>query len=175
MENIAKIMDCYTMATLTHYFYLTFFTWTNTMAYDLYSTLRRLDPNSHAPIKHDESSDQRRFVRFSLYSWLMPALVVSALTAKQFLIDSHAMSYGYRACFVSTNIDLLIFFVLPVALLLAVNVYFLGACISMIRLVDKSTGKYLTRDGNSSSTGDDNKRRLVLFIKLFCLTGREIS
>lgn len=170
IKAILKVLDCYILGTLTHYFYLAFFFWSNTMAYDLHSTLKRLDPSSKAPVKQsgDESSDRRRFARFSFYAWSAPALVVATLSAKQFFTDQHKMSFGYRACFISTNVDLLFFFVLPVAVLLLTNVGFLISCIQMIRTVDKSTGKYLNKDNTSNN---DNKKRLILFIKLFCLTG----
>lgn len=179
VKSIMKIFDCYTIATLTHYFYLTFFTWSNTMAYDLFSTLKQLDPKSSkssgASRLHssNEASARRRFAIYSLYSWSAPFLLVALLTAKQFIIDSaypRVISYGYRACWISSTVDQTLFFVLPVAVLLIINLYFLIACIMMIRLVDKSTGKYLNRD-ESGSTSEDHKKRLILFIKLFCLTG----
>lgn len=166
---------------LTHYFYLTFFIWTNTMAFDLYTTLKRLDPASKSPVRHgsDEASDRRLFIRYSSYAWTTPLLIVGALTCKQFVTERHRMSYGYRACYISTNFDLLMFFVLPVAVILLVNLFFLVMCIRMIRAVDRSTEKYLTQEGSTHSRGEnsnkrggtDNKNRLVLFIKLFSLTG----
>jgi G protein-coupled receptor Mth (Methuselah protein) len=159
-----EIFDCYIFGVLTHYFYLAFFVWSNTMAYDLYRTLNRLDPKSQAPVKMDPSDDRRKFLIFSLYSWVTPLLLVAILIGKQFF--QHRMSYGYRICFVSTNVDLFVFFVAPVALILLVNFYFLTICIFMIRKVDKSTGKYLNKENTK-----ENKQRLILFIKLFILTG----
>lgn len=145
------------------------------MAFDLYSTLRRLDPASKAPVKHgsDEASDRRQFIRYSSYAWATPGLIVIVLTCKQFVADRHRMSYGYRACYISTNIDLLVFFVLPVAIILFANLFFLIMCIKMIRTVDRSTGKYLGSESSKrgGGGGGDDKNRLILFVKLFCLTG----
>ena len=74
---------------------------------------------------------------------------------------------------------------IPVALILIFNVFFLTRSIISIRNVDKMTSKFLKKDKDSSTTSGDisntknkklksntsEKNRLILFFKLFILTG----
>jgi hypothetical protein len=193
----SKSLDCYILGLLTHYFYLAFFTWSNIMAYDLYKMFLVISSSKTSTIKHND--DRRHFIMYSIVGWAFPILVIIGLIIKQFIYKM--MAYSYKACFISSQIDLLIFFVAPIFIILSANSYFLIYTIISIRKVDKLSRKYLRRD-NSSKNNDTsssliekealsnqnvkktikhcekkvdenagNKKRLILFLKLFILTG----
>lgn len=190
MQNLVKVIDCYVLGLLTHYFYLSFFTWSNVMAYDLYKTLNKLSPNSKSFVS-DSGSDGKKLFVYSLYAWLLPMVLVSGLFSKQLFI--HQMSYAYNNCFISTSIDLLVFFVAPVAFILLFNLYFLLISVNLIRQVDQVTKKYLNNKPNrneyidmdsektrldrsaakkqTDESNKNEKKRFLLFLKLFILTG----
>jgi hypothetical protein len=187
--NVFNINDmltsCYVLACFTHYFYLTFFAWTNVMAFDLYKMFIVLDSKKKSSSGTNDDMDAKkiRFFKYSVFAWLVPLLICLILIIKQFITNN--LSYAYKSCFISDQKDLLIFFVIPVALILLFNVFFLTRSIISIRNVDKMTSKFLKKDKDSSITSGDisntnykklksntsEKNRLILFLKLFILTG----
>jgi len=187
--NVFNINDmltsCYVLACFTHYFYLTFFAWTNVMAFDLYKMFIVLDSKKKSSSGTNDDMDAKkiRFFKYSVFAWLVPLLICLILIIKQFITNN--LSYAYKSCFISDQKDLLIFFVIPVALILIFNVFFLTRSIISIRNVDKMTSKFLKKDKDSSITSGDisntnykklksntsEKNRLILFLKLFILTG----
>ena len=205
-----KSYECYLMSLFSHYFHLSFFSWSNIMAYDLYKMFTILSASKNSKktsksILNDESDNKIIFIKYSLYGWLMPLIIVAGLFLSQFLWMR--MAYSFKTCFISNPIDLLGFFVMPICILLFLNIYFLICSITSIRSVDKLSKKYLRKDydsnkehGEASSSltdpqqttsttfneissksktrkipkSDNNtgdKKRLVLFAKLFILTG----
>ena len=105
---------CYIFGILTHYFYLSFFLWSNVLAYDLYQTLGSLLKSGNR-IKEDRN---KILIFYSIYAWSMPLIIVIALILKQFLSKSTYLSYGFGVCFISQSMDRLIFFIIPVNLIL---------------------------------------------------------
>ena len=96
------------------------------------------------------------------------------------------ISYAFQTCFIAEKIDLLIFFILPVSAVLFSNIFFLIHSIDSIRRVDRATKKILKKEPNENSkdcsakvkkkkpttqTNNQEKNRLVLFLKLFVLSG----
>ena len=190
----SKSLDCYILGLLTHYFYLAFFTWSNIMAYDLYKMFLVISSSKTSTIKHND--DRRHFMVYSIVGWVFPIIVIIGLIIKQFIYKM--MAYSFKGCFISSQIDLLIFFVAPIFIILLANSYFLIFSIISIRKVDKLSRKYLRSDNSSTKNNDTsssliekealsnqnvkktikqvdentgNKKRLILFLKLFILTG----
>ena len=86
------------------------------------------------------------------------------------------MSYGFKQCFISSSIDLLLFFVAPICIILFFNFIFLISSFHSIHVIHKSNKKYLSRDDSNINLVDqnaflENKKRLILFLKLSLLTG----
>jgi hypothetical protein len=141
MHNFYK--PCYLMGTLTHYFYLTFFAWTNVMAYDLHEMFSVLTGKSKALLSDDKDENRCKYIRYSAYAWLAPLLIIATLFVEQLCFNK--LSYGINHCFVSDQFDLLLFFIVPVVAVLVANVYYLTSSIIAIRNVDKLSSKYLRR------------------------------
>lgn len=181
------LTSCYILGFLTHYFYLSFFSWSNVMAYDLYrmfSVLSSDKKSKRAVIDDDLEMKNIRFIKYSMYAWFLPLIICLLLVVKQFI--SKNSSYGFKSCFISEPISLLVFFVIPIAIILLSNIFFLLKSIISIKNVDKMTSKFLKKDQENESsaavttasdrkklvkTNNNEKKRLILFLKLFILTG----
>lgn len=171
-ETIGEIFPCYLMSLLTHYFYLTFFVWSNIMAFDLF----KMFTNSS---RISSSDGNKLFLKYSLFSWLTPLVFILVLNLK----NQKSLTYGFKLCFISSSLDLLIFFVLPICLILILNTIFMIVSVRSIKKIDKISKKYLNNEESSvsnngkqekkvnSSQNDNANQRLVLFVKIFLLTG----
>ena len=146
----SKSFDCYLMSMLSHYFHLAFFLWSNIMAYDLFKTFTVLSSSKNSKNFITNNEDKRiQFLKYSLVGWLFPLTIVTVLLFFQFLFNQ--MVYGFKTCFISSQLNLLLFFVLPVCVLLCLNLFFLISSIKSIRGVDKLSKKYLKKDEDLSS------------------------
>jgi len=169
------------------------FTWSNVMGFDLYRMFTNIMGSSAN--SEDKDSRDKRFRQYSMYAWFVPLLFVLAPIGKQF--TSMEISYGLGRCFLSTQIDVLVFFVLPIAVVLLVNLAFLIFTILSILKVDKMSNKVLkikkselemdepADEGKKTNLKEkfnrkihrindsfkSEKKRFFLFIKLFLLTG----
>jgi len=186
---------------LIHYFYLSFFAWSLIMAYDLYKMFTML-LNKSSTSKDDD--DTQTFIRYSIVAWTIPFLLVLLLFSSQF-VPSFKTAYAYGTCFISNQMDILFYFIIPISLILILNAYFLAVSIKSIRRVDSLSNKYLRNDcsnessASQSRSSDNNKngskpfisrfknlkltkknpnikgscekKRTLLFLKLFILTG----
>lgn len=163
------------------------------MGFDLYRMFTKLQSSSHID---DMENRNKRFRKYSVYGWLVPSMILSIVLLKQFIQNN--ISYGFNVCFLSRKIDILIFFVIPIASILLVNFIFLILTIRSILKVDKMTHSVFKKDKSdekekveeSSKMSKYNlkqklnkkmvrlndsfkseKKRFILFIKLFFLTG----
>lgn len=166
------------------------------MGFDLYRMFAVLITSSRAD---DQEQREARFKKYSIYGWLVPFIIVVSLVVKQFMTKK--LSYGFDKCYISETVDILTFFLAPIALILFVNFIFLVLTIRSIVKVDKMTKRVFLKDRSSkaeeetltdanhsklsnfkkmftrktkSSQADaskSEKKRFMLFIKLFFLTG----
>lgn len=156
-KNLKPILACYLAGALTHYFHLAFFIWSNIMAFDLYQLFEQSTMLIHI------YKNQKLFIKYFLYGWLTPLFLIVAMLAKNY----NKISYGYQICFISSSIDLLFFFVLPVCILLGVNMVLVILGIKLVVKID-SSNESIKLD---SERNRKNKHRVVLFLKLFLITG----
>jgi hypothetical protein len=174
-QFIHHALDCYVIGAFIHYFYLSFFAWSLIMAYDLYKMFKML-LNKSSSIKDDD--DTQIFIRYSIVAWAIPFLIVFILFSSQF-VSTFRTAYAYGTCFISNQIDILVYFILPISLILLTNAYFLFVSIRSIRSVDSLSNKYLRRDcSNENSTsqshdGNVNNKSLMSRIRQLKLTNKK--
>jgi hypothetical protein len=170
LQKINDHLGCFIYGLLSHYFHLAFFAWSFTMAYDMFSVFTALtsksdkSPNKKSNLRMNDQSHKSSgglFRKYLLYGWTGPFLVVSLLFATQFLSNggNYRMAYGFGVCFISQQIDLAAFFVLPVLCVLLANFYFLVGSIRSIRSVDRMSKKYLQKDEVTTSSGSANRSK----------------
>ncbi|RNA43130.1 G- coupled receptor Mth2, partial [Brachionus plicatilis] len=165
------IIPCFISGVMTHYFYLVFFLWSNIMAFDLFKMFTKTAQSAPQNIQ----SDSKIFFKYLAMAWLVPVVLIIILLLKNY----NKLSYGFNQCFISSNVDLLIFFVVPIVVVLSMNLVFLVVSIKAITVVDLLKKKYMKNPVPTISFSGlklaqehhSLKKRLVLFLKLFILTG----
>lgn len=184
---------CIGIAVLIHYFFLSAFFWMNVMSIDIWKTFsgRRLSigsKNSHW--------------KYAIYAWGSPAILVSIAVG---LDNTASFPSAYRphyalhkmTCWFGNPTGLLIFFTVPMILLITVNVILFGITIFKIyetsenvQYIKKKTKaeflqasqKYNLQEnedqvvirtaGNSTGiSGKRDKVRFYLYVKLFIIMG----
>ncbi|XP_067051044.1 uncharacterized protein [Acropora muricata] len=132
--------QCKIIAVLLHFFVLCSFTWMNVMAYDVHKTFTSSGGGrgSSHQLQHT-----RRFVRYCIYGWGAPAIVVSTFVIVDQFISKGFVGYGQGEayCFIAEPKAILYFFVVPVALILVFNLFALVHTVLHIVKTRKRTQK----------------------------------
>ncbi|RMZ95825.1 G- coupled receptor Mth2 [Brachionus plicatilis] len=158
LKRIQEILPCYIAAVLTHFFHLNFFIWTSLMAFDLFRMFQKFGKINN---------DDQKFLRYYLISVVMPIIGIALLHLK----NMNKLSYGIKSCFISNGLDILVFFVVPIATVLFLNLLFLIFSVYYVKKADILSAKYFSQDKLSNMNKKNEKSRLLLFAKLFILTG----
>ncbi|CAF0940808.1 unnamed protein product [Brachionus calyciflorus] len=156
-EEINKVLLCFINGLLVHYFYLCFFFWSNILAFDLFNMFKQSSLLTQVKLEKNLISI------YCLYGWLTPFVIVLIMNLKNY----QTISYGYKKCFISSSLDLLLFFVIPVGLIILVNLIFVILSIRLVLKIDKLCETFIYSDVDSKKS----KRRFTLFLKMFIITG----
>ena len=150
---------CRAVAMVMHYGFLASFFWMNVLAFELWKTFTRIE------VRHNEK-DTKKFLFYAFYSWVSPALIV-AIGATGDVLYTHSEfvpGYGKGVCWLTNGSGLLLFFALPIGILLLLNLLLYCLVIKGLAITSKSTA--LVRQNN-----DENKRLLLIFVKLTTIMG----
>ncbi|RWS23954.1 uncharacterized protein B4U80_09710 [Leptotrombidium deliense] len=128
-----KSFECVFVGILIHYFYLASFFWMNVMSFDVW----RVFSESNKLV--NKSS---QFARYSLYAWLTPALIVMLSVTNEFIFSYNEFQpyYGLQNCWISQKKALLVFFALPLFLILFTNLLLFCFTIRSLKKTRKVTG-----------------------------------
>lgn len=149
---------CVAMATIQHFAFLASFCWTNIMALDVTWMLR-------ATLQ--TSSKRKKLIGYTVCAWLVPIAIVSAAIITESLStdlsprDSFSPYYGTTSCWFNGMRGLLVFFLLPVAIMILVNVVMYVLAVVAIVEAAKQT----------KMVNPNLKERLFLAIKLIVVMG----
>ncbi|XP_054157146.1 probable G-protein coupled receptor Mth-like 3 [Oppia nitens] len=157
---------CISVAIIRLYSFLAAFFWMNVLAYDVYKTFTRALKFKISIIKL-KAQENSKFLVYSLYGWLMPALIVSATLVLQINIPDDSPynpSYGRVTCGISHIAPILMFFFIPVSIILTVNVgLFIVTAMKLKRCAEET--RFATRSKAKVTV------RLVLYMKLLTMLG----
>lgn len=148
---------CYLCGVLMHFGYLSSFLWMNVMAYDIYRTF------SEAHCRN--IMKKKTYLKYSLYCWITSLVVTTFSVCFDNLISTQnefRPQYGFPICWFNQRKGLLVFFVLPIFILLMENVIFFTIAAFHIRTVSKQTKMV-----NNFS----DKVRYFLYVKLSVVFG----
>lgn len=160
IDKIYYYTLCMVSAIATHYAFLASFFWNNVLSYDLWCTFSTL--SAVKPIY-----SKTRIIKYSIYGWLTPALIVSTAIIFEYALPYTVLkpNYAHSVCWFSNKIALLVFFALPVALLLIINTVFFITTAVRISILSKTT-----KIAHENGTAKD-KVRFQLYIKLALIMG----
>ncbi|RWS10533.1 uncharacterized protein B4U79_11285 [Dinothrombium tinctorium] len=106
---------CKSVGILMHYFFLCSFFWMNVLSSDIYRTFNTfLHSFEKKPII-------TQIIQYSVYGWVIPAIIVCTALINEIYDTKIAPKYGVVHCWISNRFALLVFFAIPMAILLIVN------------------------------------------------------
>ncbi|XP_064625852.1 uncharacterized protein LOC135486721 isoform X1 [Lineus longissimus] len=157
---IDQFLWCKIAGILVHYFFLVSFMWMNVLAFDLASTFA-----STSIITRDYEHATRRFVKYSVYAWFTPVLIVAvAITFNEAdLAPNLRPLYGKFVCWFGNPSAQLVFFLIPVAIVLVANLVLFMLTLYGICTVQKQA--------KAARKGKKDKYYLFIYFKLFVIMG----
>ncbi|EFX73786.1 hypothetical protein DAPPUDRAFT_14177, partial [Daphnia pulex] len=162
---------CALIAVLIHWSLMAAFFWMNIMGFDMCRTFAgsQIKPRlQHASVTRRRTT----FRSYSLYGWSCPSLIVVVALIVDFcgVTDSGwAPHYGTHQCWICNKNGLGLFFVLPMAVLLTVNlVFFILTAWSIVKHLKMSDMIY---QRNRKSYIVRLRTRFFLYVKLGTIMG----
>ncbi|KAI5721147.1 hypothetical protein M8J77_016905 [Diaphorina citri] len=161
--QLVKGFPCFVTGILMQYFFLCSFFWELIMSFDVWRTLRL----ATAELRVSNGKQWRKFTVYSLICWLVPGLIVMItvlidMSAGGFIQSQYKPDFGVTSCWFGQRLALLIFFALPLAMIMILNILFF---ISSAYMIYSTTS--LTRFTASSST----QRDFRLYVRLALIMG----
>jgi len=150
---------CQATSIFMHYAYLAAFFWMNVLSFDLWSTFAK---TTGSDFKEDP---ERWFLNYSLYGWGSPFVVIVLSVIVNYSVQGpcpYRPGYGEGLCWITNRYGLLLFFAVPLAVLLLLNSIFYVLTVVSIHRISEST-KMVQQQSD--------KVRLILYIKLSAIMG----
>ena len=151
---------CMIIGILQHYAWLAYFFWMNALAFDIASHFNSIQSLVSHMSSCSSTIPWTRLACFMMYSWISPALIVTAAV----LLDrfgQFTVQYGSTtSCWISNPRAVLFFFVIPFSVIILINVLLLGR--SMIVIYRVMTDVHLN---------PTDRNRFCVYIKLMFLMG----
>ena len=149
---------CTIIATVLHYSFLAAFFWINVMSFDIWRTFSQ-DTVSLG-------NKRKKFLFYSIYGWLTPLFIIIVSTIVNWapgMQQIYRPGYAEGLCWITERIALLIFFGIPLALILSINIIFYVLTIRKLVLIAKTT--------KAIQQTNENKQRFTLYVKLSVIMG----
>ncbi|KAG1682325.1 G-protein coupled receptor Mth2 [Nymphon striatum] len=160
MRKSGNSISCMVIGFFVHFSFMAVFIWTNVMSFDIWKTLKCTQPG-----KVSESEQTRRFIKYSIYSWIISLV----LTVPVFVFDNieaipeyYKPKFGRKRCWLSGTTAFLIYFNLPVGLTLFANLIFFVHTVIVLRRLKEQTKMLNVKR---------NENRLRLSLKLLVIMG----
>ena len=146
-----------------HFFWLSVFSWTNILAFDLSQTFGK-----KASMRSDDSSGSL-FLKYSTYGWEIPFARVGTSVLLHLFKDVDGMFenlYGVQySCLLRSGYPVLVAFGVPVAVALIVNIVFFVFTVHGIRSTMKMA-QILKKEHDESDDLEFLKKELYLYIRV---------
>ncbi|XP_015911131.3 G-protein coupled receptor Mth2-like [Parasteatoda tepidariorum] len=153
---------CAGLGMSVYYFFLTSFFWMNAIAFDVWRSFRVVIRELRIT---SNKVPWRRFLLYSLYCWAIPALLtvlVKVFDSTNILPEDLRPSFGHQFCWFGQRKALLLFFEVPLIIVMLLNGAFFA---DVIFVINRATIK-------SGSAQDVNLRRsFAMFTRLALIMG----
>ena len=149
---------CAVIAASIHYAFLASFFWMNVMSFDIFFTFSKGFQRSG-----EKGQSFKRFAYYSLYAWSVPfAIVILAVCLDKLTSSNFRPYYGDGVCWITNADALLVFFLVPIAVILGFNIAFFIVTAKNIYISEHNTAKILRRKESC---------KLFVYIKLSVVMG----
>ncbi|XP_023222656.1 uncharacterized protein LOC111624110 [Centruroides sculpturatus] len=151
---------CVASAILIHYTFLCSFFWNNVLSYDLWCTFSMMRAKK-------PTYSKTKMIKYSIYGWFLPVLIVLLAVLFEYALPESILkpNYAYTVCWFSSKISLLVFFALPIAILLMINTAFFISTAVHIAILSK--GAKISLENSTCK----ERVRFQLYIKLALIMG----
>ncbi|CAH0715419.1 unnamed protein product, partial [Brenthis ino] len=159
---------CYVVAFIIYYAFQTSFFWLNIMCFDIWRTFRGYRGSSN---KRRES---RRFAIYGVYAWGVPAILTACTVGMQFGdVRGNVITPGFGSvrCWFDNWLSELVYFFIPVFVLVVCNSVFFTITAYRIRSIRQETAILKGAESSRSDKLQKDKQRYGLYLKLFVVMG----
>ncbi|XP_068223141.1 adhesion G protein-coupled receptor E2-like [Palaemon carinicauda] len=157
-------VDCIILAAVMYFCFLSAFCWMNATAFDIWYTFRL----TQTQLRVTGGNQWHRFIAYSFYSWLIPALAVAVVVGidiwqPEVIPEDFLPSLGANWCWFGHRKALLVFFALPITVMVILNVVFFTNTARIIAETTTAT--------SSSTTSSHHKNQYKMHMRLAVLMG----
>ncbi|XP_076102107.1 uncharacterized protein LOC143071586 [Mytilus galloprovincialis] len=147
---------CQAIGVLQHYFFLTVFTSFNVCTFHIYRVFT-------TSFSTTANSNIHVLFKYKAYTFGFPAIIVTSNILVTFIYhDYQSIGYGGDLCFIVLKLAAIVTFLCPVGIILLTNVFMFAAAIFNICITPHVT---------SENVSHDKKDNMVIYFKLFAITG----
>lgn len=157
-------IDCIILGGAMYYFFLSSSCWMTATAFDIWHTFRL----TKTELRVTAGNQWHKFIAYSLYAWLLPAValiivVVVDVEQPEGIPEDFLPFLGKNLCWFGHRKALLVFFALPMTILIILNCAFF---ISTARIIAETTSAT-----SQSTTGSHHKNQYKMHMRLAVLMG----
>ena len=146
---------CKILGILDHFLFLASFLWMNVMSFDVLKTF--------SSSFYNVENNRKHFVYYSIYAWFTSLIVISmAVVVDEMTLWSYRPRYGEGICWITNNNGLIIFFLIPAAILILLNSIFFSLSVRSICVTKRRSSKTLKTRTNCE---------VFIYIKLSTVMG----
>ena len=146
---------CKTLGILVHFFFLASFLWMNAMSFNVFKTFSA----SFSNVKNN----RKHFVFYSLYVWLSSLIIISVgILLDEMTSWSYRPKYGVSTCWISNSNGLMVFLLIPLAVVVLLNSVFFALSVRSICVTKLKSSELLQTKRNCE---------IFIYIKLSTVMG----
>ncbi|RVE50886.1 hypothetical protein evm_004453 [Chilo suppressalis] len=160
---------CLVVAFFVYYFFQTSFFWLNVMCFDIWRTFSGYRGGSN-----NKRREVRRFLLYGAYAWGVPLVLASCTIGMQFADLPPGVvkpGIGSRRCWFEDWLGELVYFFIPVLVLVVCNVVLFTVTSYRIRSIHQETAILKGSESARSDKLKRDKQRYGLYLKLFVVMG----
>ncbi|XP_072949346.1 G-protein coupled receptor Mth2-like [Epargyreus clarus] len=160
---------CYVIAFIVYYAFQTSFFWLNVMCFDIWRTFSGYRGGSS-----HKRREKKRFAAYGAYAWGVPVVLTAITIAMQFSdLPSNIITpgFGSKRCWFNDWTSELVYFFIPVLVLVVCNVVLFSVTAYRIRSIRQETAILKSSESSRSDKLKKDKQRYGLYLKLFVVMG----
>lgn len=164
-----EMTGCLVVAFVVYYAFQTSFFWLNVMCFDIWRTFSGYRGGST-----NKRRERRRFLLYGLYAWGVPLILTGITAGMQFGdLPAHIIKpgFGTKRCWFIDWVSDLVYFFIPVLILVVCNVVFFSVTAHRIRSIRQETAILKGAESSRSDKLKKDKQRYGLYLKLFMVMG----
>ncbi|CAG2163235.1 unnamed protein product, partial [Oppiella nova] len=141
-ETSRENIFCVIVGIGRHYFILVAFCWMSVLAFDTHWTFHLPNRNQLSTSLKGYHKRTSLFIKYSIYSWLTPALIVGMAVSIDYIMQSESSlkpMYGQVVCGLSQLFAILMWSTIPGCLIMFINIVFFAKTLQKLNRITGET------------------------------------